>query len=174
MTKLGIPCSAADAQHTLVSGQAQQIFFFGALSATAGSSILTAVAAGADGSSRFCCQNSQPIHAPWPVHATLVAASSPKCWFPYASSLQNQPALALCPIGSEKASLNAMSCNVTLHGRRCTNTPASFAKCICLLLQYCWICILVIVAMSASKEEVAQGIKVAQQEMEYKVDLYNR
>ena len=28
--------------------------------------------------------------------------------------------------------------------------------------------------MSASKEEVAQGIKVAQQEMEYKVDLYNR
>ncbi|KAK9825168.1 hypothetical protein WJX81_001265 [Elliptochloris bilobata] len=28
--------------------------------------------------------------------------------------------------------------------------------------------------MAASKEEIAQGIKVAQQEMEYKVDLYNR
>lgn len=70
-----------------------------------------------------------------------------------------------------------MSCTVTLHGCRCTNSPASFAKqakCICHLLHYCWVCILVIAAMSASKEEVAQGIKVAQQEMEYKVDLYNR
>ena len=169
-TKLVEALYVAEAQrpHTLVSGQAQQIFFLGSTTTTAGSSALDATAVVADGSSRFCCQNSQPIHAPW----HLACARYFQLFFGLLGLLC--ASLLYTLFGQTRWwRVTSEECNVTwqLHSIMRMNTHFSALHLAPALIRTCF---LLTAAMSASKEEVAQGIKVAQQEMEYKVDLYNR